>query len=60
MKQGWTAAVVVAAAAMSVLIAVWALWPRTAPVAASRPGQAQARQYLDASACKVTALAGAS
>jgi len=60
MKQGWTAAVVVAAAAMSVLIAVWALWPRTATVAAPQTGQAQARQYLDASACLLTGSSGVS
>jgi len=60
MKQGWTAAVVVAAAAMSALIAVWALWPRTATVAAPRTGQNQARQYLDASACLLTGSSGVS
>jgi hypothetical protein len=60
MKQGWTAAVVVAAAAMSGLIGAWALWPGTATVAASRTGQAQARQYLDASACLLTGSSGIS
>jgi hypothetical protein len=60
MKQGWTAAVVIAAAAMSAFIAVWALWPRTATVDASRTGQTQARQYLDASACLLTGSSGVS
>jgi hypothetical protein len=57
MKQGWSTAVVVVAAAAAIF-AAWMLWPR--PAATPTPTAPQARQYLAASACLLTGSSGVS
>jgi hypothetical protein len=60
MKQGWSAAVVAAVAAVAVSITAWVFSPGPATVTVPRAGQSQARQYLDASACLLTGPSGVS